>query len=41
MTEAENNISETIAEGSISPEDQHHLEQALIAIQKRGIKSMI
>ena len=33
-----NNITEKIANGSISPRDQHHYEVALLTIQKRGIK---
>ena len=32
--------SEKISKGSISPKDKHEMEQAMIRIQKRGIKSM-
>ena len=34
----ENNFTTKIADGSISPQDRHHYEMALISIQKRGIK---
>ena len=35
-----NNMTEKIANGSISPRDQHHYEVALLTIQKRGIKGI-
>merc|ERR1719367_2331430 len=36
-----NNITEKIANGSISPHDQHHYEVGLVTIQKRGIKVVV